>query len=386
MPKINLLYIITKLELGGAQKQLLSLIGSLDREKYNIFLFAARDGLLVGEASSINGLVFKRSDFLERPVNPLRDALAFFEIYSFIRKNGIQAVHTHSSKAGILGRFAARAARVPVIIHTVHGWSFHDYQPGPLRYFYILLERICALFTSRIITVSFFDKKKGLKSSIGKDGQYVIIKYGIDAERFRLSQGRKEARAALRIGDNELAIGMIACFKPQKSPADFIKIADGIRKRIPDTKFIMVGDGVLRKRLSALIKKLGLNDRFILTGWRQDIPLILSALDIFVLTSSWEGLPITVLEAMAAGVPVVATDTGGVREAIESGKTGYLAKAGDRQSLQNRIEELLMDRRKRSEFIRLSSERINSGSFSLEKMCRETEKLYSDLWGGRQGA
>jgi glycosyltransferase involved in cell wall biosynthesis len=378
MPKINLLYIITKLELGGAQKQLLSLIGSLDRGKYNIFLFAAKDGLLIGEASSISGLVLKRSNFLERPVNPLKDALAFFEIYSFIRKNGIQIVHTHSSKAGILGRFAARAARVPVVIHTVHGWSFHDYQPGPLKYFYILLERICALFTSRIITVSFFDKEKGLKSSIGKEGQYIIIRYGIDTERFGLRQGRQEARAALGVGDNELAIGMIACFKPQKSPMDFVRAADRIRRCVPNTKFIMVGDGGLRKRISILIKKFALDDRFILTGWCQNIPFILSALDIFVLTSLWEGLPISVLEAMAASVPVVVSDTGGVRDIVKDGENGLLVPPRDLEAISERLTILLKDENLR---IRMGEIARDFGGINFEttKMTSTTQNLYEEL-------
>ena len=129
MHKTNLLYIITKLELGGAQKQLLSLIKGLDKQVYNIFLFTAKDGLLIKEALALDGLILNRSRFLERKINPLKDLLALIEIYGFIKKNRIQIVHTHSSKAGILGRLAAGLAKTKIIIHTVHGWSFHDYQP-----------------------------------------------------------------------------------------------------------------------------------------------------------------------------------------------------------------------------------------------------------------
>ncbi len=127
MPKINILYVITKLELGGAQKQLLSLINGLNKEKYNIFLFTARDGLLLNEAQILAKVTLKKSRFLERPINPLKDVLALIELYNFIKINKIQIVHTHSSKAGILGRIAAKFAKIKVIIHTVHGWSFHDF-------------------------------------------------------------------------------------------------------------------------------------------------------------------------------------------------------------------------------------------------------------------
>ena len=380
MPKINLLYVITKLELGGAQRQLLSLIAGLDKERYKIFLFTAGDGLLLGEASSIKELILKRSRFLERPVNIFKDILAFFEIYNFIKRNRIQIVHTHSSKAGILGRLAAGAAKAPVIIHTVHGWSFHDCQPGIVNFFYLLLEKLCATFTGRIIAVSNSDKEKGLKNLVGREKQYTIIRYGINGSEFRNRPERNAARRTLGLNETDLVVGTVACFKPQKSPLDFIKIASGIKKDIPDAKFIMAGDGLLRKQACALIKKLDLDGRLVLAGWRNDIPLILSALDIFVLTSLWEGLPIAVLEAMAAGVAVVATDTGGIREIVENGKTGYLVRVGDRQSMQNRIRELLRDSQKRNEFVRLSGEKINSGEFSLSKMAKDTEKVYSNLW------
>jgi glycosyltransferase involved in cell wall biosynthesis len=382
MPKINLLYVITKLELGGAQKQLLSLINSLDKKKYNLFLFTAKDGLLIPEASAIRGLTLKRSRFLERLINPLKDVLALFEIYFFIKKNRIQIVHTHSSKAGILGRLAAKLAKTPIIIHTVHGWSFNEYQAGAINYLCIFLEKFCASFTSRIIVVSNFDKEKGLKNLVGRNQQYAIIRYGINSGEFRAEGRRQAARDSLGLNATDLVVGMVACFKPQKSPLDFIKIAGTIKADFPNLKFILVGDGALRKKVYALIKKLNLEGQVILAGWRKDIPLILSALDIFVLTSLWEGLPIVVLESMAAGVPVVATDTGGIREIVEEGKTGYLVRARDRQSMQSRIEELLENSQKRDEFIRRSRERINSEEFLLSRMVKDTEKIYSNLWGG----
>ncbi|MFA5200198.1 MAG: glycosyltransferase family 4 protein [Candidatus Omnitrophota bacterium] len=379
-PKINLLYIITKLELGGAQRQLLSLITGLDKERYRVFLFTAKEGLLVKEAGLIPGLTLKKSRFLERPVNFIKDILAFIEICVFIKKNKIEVVHTHSSKAGILGRFAARACKVTVIVHTVHGWSFNDYQPRILRDFYLSFEKICAKFTGKIIVVSYSDREKGLNSFIGSQEQYVLIRYGINASEFALSHLRNQARQSLGIDKDELAVGMVACFKPQKSPLDFVKIASAVKREICGIKFIMVGDGQLRNKVYSLIKELGLQDKIILAGWRQDIAFILSALDIFVLTSLWEGLPIAVLEAMAAGKPIVATDTGGISEVIENGKSGYLVKPKDSQAMQNRITELLRSRQKREEFSGLARERADSEEFLLARMVRDTGELYLNLW------
>ncbi|TAN59363.1 glycosyltransferase family 1 protein, partial [bacterium] len=162
MGKINILYVITKLELGGAQKHLLSLIANLDKSKFNIFLFTSKEGLLLNDVLAISGLYIKTSPNLTRPINFFKDLPALFEIYSFIRKHNIDIVHTHSSKAGIVGRLAARLAKVKIIIHTVHGWPFNDYQRFIVRYIYIWLERLAARLSDKLIIVSCFDKKKGL--------------------------------------------------------------------------------------------------------------------------------------------------------------------------------------------------------------------------------
>lgn len=377
--KINLLYVITKLELGGAQKQLLSLIKGLDKQAYNIFLFTAEDGLLIQEALALEGLILKRSRFLERKINPLKDLLALIEIYGFIRKNRIQIVHTHSSKAGILGRLAAGFAKTKIIIHTVHGWSFHDYQSGVVNRCYLSLERICAIFTTKLIAVSVWDKDKGLNNSVGTEDKYVLIRYGIDYSDFQNREKRDAVRKSLGFNPADLIVGMVSCFKPQKSPFDFIKLALAVKKECFNAKFIMIGDGILLKKAHGLIKKLHLEGQVILAGWRQDIPSILSCLDLFVLTSLWEGLPIAVLEAMASGVPLVATDTGGIAEVVVNGKTGYLVKVRDIVLMQKRVEELLKNDQKRDEFSRLSKMAVNSQEFSLNHMVKNTGQLYFNL-------
>jgi glycosyltransferase involved in cell wall biosynthesis len=386
MPKINLLYVITKLELGGAQKQLLSLINALDKKKYNVFLLTAKEGYLVPEASAIKGLILKKSRFLERLINPLKDVFALFEIYCFIKRNKIQIVHTHSSKAGILGRLAARLAKAPVIVHTVHGWSFNEYQSAGIKYLYVLLERTCAAFTGKIIVVSRFDREAGLKRLIGRAGQYILIRYGLDARRFESAKDCNKSNRILGLSDTDSVVGMVACFKPQKAPLDFIELAALLKKDFPGTKFVLVGDGELRKKIELRIRQLNLEGQVILTGWRDDIALILSRLDVFVLTSLWEGLPIVVLEAMAAGVALAATDTGGIREIINNGKNGYLVAPQDLLSMRERLEELLNNPSKREEFARSSREVINTGEFLLNNMHKNTIQLYPYLLGESKNA
>ena len=376
MQRINLLYVITKLELGGAQNQVLSLIKHLDQSKFRLFLFTAQDGLLIPEAEAIKGLTLRKSRCLERPINPLRDFLALIAIYRFIKKNNIRIVHTHSSKAGILGRMAAKLAKVGVIIHTVHGWSFNDYQPGLVRWFYIWLERIIAQFTDSIIVVSSHDKQQGIANRIGADNKYSIIHYGIDYAQFSVKgQGIREE---LGISASDLMVCMVSCFKPQKSPQDFIRLASLINESFPNAKFLLVGDGILRDKIERLIHRLNLQGRVILAGWRRDIPQILSDADVFALTSLWEGLPISVLEAMASSLPVVATDTIGIREVILEGKTGFLVSPRDMNKMSEKLSVLLKDKGLRVRMGENARQGLG-GDFYLKNMARNTQDLYDSL-------
>lgn len=376
MQKINLLYVITKLELGGAQKQLLSLIRHLDKDKYTPFLFTSRDGLLFNEAQSITELKLKKSKFLERPINLLKDFLALWEILRFIKKNNIDIVHTHSSKAGILGRWGARLANIKIVLHTVHGWPFNNYQPSLVRIFFILLERITAKLTTKLIVVSNYDKEKGLNNGIGNEDKYALIRYGIDYAVFE--GGGENIRKALGVNTDDLVVGMISCFKPQKCPQDFIKLTFLVKQTLPDVKFILVGDGILHSRVEKLIDTYKLRSQLILTGWRNDIPKILQALDIFVLTSLWEGLPISVLEAMASSKPVVATNTGGVAEVIVEDKTGFLVAPGDMDGMSEKLIRLLKNKNLRGEIAQNIKDSLD-GNFFLENMVKKTQDLYENL-------
>lgn len=376
MPKNNILYVITKLELGGAQKHLLSLIKDLDRERYNIFLFTASSGLLLPEILAINNTEIKRSRFLERPINIVKDLLALWEIYIFIKRNKIDIVHTHSSKAGIVGRLAAKLARVKVIIHTVHGWSFNDYQPLLIKGLFIWLERIVSKFTDNIIVVSGYDKQKGLNNRIGETDKYAFIRYGVDYLQF--NRRNDSARSSFGINEGDLVVGMVACFKPQKCPEDFIRLASLVNKTNRSVKFLLIGDGVLRPNVESLIFKYNLENNVFLLGWQNDVPKILSVIDIFVLTSLWEGLPISVLEAMASSKPVVATDTGGIGEVIVDAKTGFLVSAHNIEKMSERLFLLLNDESLRVKIGNSARDYLCS-YFSIENMIGNTERLYYNL-------
>ena len=378
MAKTNLLYVITKLELGGAQTQLLSLIRNLDTSQYNISLFTAHDGILIPDALAISGLNVHRSRFLERSINPVLDIPAFFELVSFIKQNQIRIVHTHSSKAGILGRLAAAVAGVQGIYHTVHGWSFHPYQHFFVRAVYVFFERIAACVTKKIIVVCRADKERGMRAGIGRADSYEVIPYAIDARAFGITD--PFIRQELGIASDALVVGTVACFKPQKAPLDYLALARIIVDKMPGVVFVMAGDGSLRRVIERFIGKHGLEKNVILAGWRRDIPRVLAAFDVFVLTSYWEGLPISVMEAMASSLPVVATHTGGIAEIINEPRTGYLCACGDLDALSNRVLRLLHDKGLRKSVGANACKSLMPGFTSQHAAC-STQALYSGAGG-----
>jgi glycosyltransferase involved in cell wall biosynthesis len=370
-PKIKLLFVITKLELGGAQRNVLDLAAGLDRTTFAITLFTNREGLLMGEALAIPGISVKRSRFLDRSINPLKDLLAFIEIFLFIRRNNIDIVHTHSSKAGIIGRCAAAFAGTRAICHTVHGWSFNDRQFPALRSLYALFEKCAGAVTRRLIVVSENDMARGLARGIGRRMDYSLIRYGIDRAKFFRRPSRERDHAVP-------VIGTVACLKPQKAPDDFVRCASFVCRDFPDAQFLIAGDGIVRTELTRLIHRLGLGRNVILCGWRRDIPGFLASLDIFCLTSLWEGLPIAVLEAMAASVPIVCTDTGGIKELINHGQNGFIVPRGAMEEMASVITGLLRDKQSREQVAAAGA--LLGDEFSTGYMIARTERLYLELF------
>jgi len=380
--KVRLLFVITKLELGGAQKQALELIKGLDKDKFSPILYTAKEGILVKEALEISGLELRLSSFLERSINPIKDFFALLELCIFVKSKKIDILHTHSSKAGILGRLAGRLCRVKVILHTVHGWSFNDFQPLIKKKIFVWFERFCSSFTDVLIVVSEFDKAKGIALGIGREDKYRIVRYGIDQSVFKKNSG-SELKRSLGVFPQDVLVGTVCCFKPQKAPQDFVKVAYLISRQHPNVKFILAGDGESRPEVEKLIQEYGLKNKVILVGWRNDIAEIMSALDIFVLTSLWEGLPVSVLEAMSCSKPVVATDTGGIREVIIDGKTGYLAEPHDVNGISDKLRDLVKSENLRNsigEFARISLR----GRFSYADGVKAHEELFMGLVSRKQ--
>lgn len=374
-------HVITKPELGGAQLSTLDILSGLPKDKYSVSVITSPRGLLKSEFEKLASKEIKSyfSLFLVRHINPLFDILALIHIYLIYIRNRFYIIHTHSSKAGMIGRWAARLAGVPFVIHTVHGWSFNEYQNFLKKSFFILLERISAGFTTKIICVSQRDIETALKYKIAPKDKLVFIKYGIEVDKFkRPSNNAGQKKKELGILNDDPVVGMLACLKPQKSPLDYVKACIKIYEKMPNVNFLLVGDGILRTKCEKLLSKSSLDGRFIFTGWRRDIPEILEILDLMVLTSKWEGMPITVIEALCKGCPVVASDVGGTSELIKDGITGYIVKPEEYEEISEQVIKLLKDPQLLNNMRKEAVLSIDD-SFELERMIKETESLYERL-------
>ncbi|MBU1147941.1 MAG: glycosyltransferase family 4 protein [Candidatus Omnitrophica bacterium] len=372
-------HVITKPELGGAQLSTLNILAGLSADKYGLSIITSPKGVLASEIRDIKGVKSYFVPSLARNINPIADIIAFISIYSIYSANNYAIVHTHSSKAGIIGRWAARFAKVPHIVHTVHGWPFNDHQNPILKGFYIFLERLTAKFTTRIICVSEKDLETGLRHRIAPKDKFVLIKYGIPLAKFRRPPGNSaEKRKELGVHNRDPIVGMISCLKPQKSPVDYIKACIEIYKETPNVNFLLIGDGVLKKRCKEILASTPLNGRFIFAGWRRDISEILDILDIAVLTSKWEGMPISIIEALCKGKPAVITDVGGDRELVRDKVNGFLTCPGSYEDTAKKVLTLLKNKEQLKEMSKRASLSIDD-SFDLKNMLNTLDKLYRSL-------
>jgi len=374
-------HVITRLDLGGAQQNTLFCVGHHDRARFDVELIAGAGGILDADARRIADADVHLVPWLVHPIAPWRDLEAVLRLRRQLRSRRVDLVHTHSSKAGILGRLAARIAGVPVVVHTVHGWSFNDTQPATVQAAYARLERFAARRTNRLVVVAAGDREKGLARGIGRPEQYEVIRSGIDIAEFeRPSRPRNEIREQLGFGPEHVVVGTVACLKPQKAPLDFVRAAASAHARDPRLRFFVAGDGDLRPALADLVRDLGLDGVVRLLGWRRDVPELLHAMDVFLLTSRFEGLPRTVLQAMAAGVPVVATAVDGTPEVVRDGESGLLVPQGRPDRAAERVLELIADPALRSRCI-AGARRVLTSEFDIRRMVRDLDRLYVDLLG-----
>jgi len=375
---ITVAHIVTKLELGGAQQNTLFTVSHLAAARFRPILIAGEPGFLDREARGLPGLEFYQIPSLVRPIRPWKDLRALISLTLLLLRLKPAIVHTHSSKAGILGRVAAKLAGVPIIIHAIHGYGFTPGQPPVPRRALVMMERWIGRFTTRFFSVSEANRKLGIGLGLFPEERCSLVRSGIDLDAFRsvvVDRGAKKRRLGLSV--ERPTIGMVAPMKPQKAPLDFVRMAALVSRIRPDAQFLFAGDGELRGAMEVEVARLGLGQAVHLLGWRRDIAEIMHCLDVFVLTSLWEGLPRVYLEALASAVPVVGTRVDGAAEVIAEGVNGYLVEPGDMQAMADRVLCLLADP---DEARRMGARgQTLPAEFDIRSMVRQQEREYERL-------
>jgi glycosyltransferase involved in cell wall biosynthesis len=373
------LTVITRLELGGAQRVALHTASNLDRKVFEAGLAWGPGDVLDDEARALDDVEqFEISD-LVRPVAPIKDLRALASLRRAIRRFRPHVVHTHSSKAGVLGRLAARLERVPSVVHTVHGFGFTPLQSPVKQKVFFSAEKIAARWTDHFVAVSRVNRDRGVELGLWKPDQVSVIRAGVDLDRFRVPGDGRETRRQLGVPDGVSVVTQIGNFKPQKAPLDFIEAAVRIVERFPEVRFVMVGDGPLRGEAQTRVAELGIADRVIFCGWWNDVPGLLAATSVSVLSSHHEGLPCSVVESLAAGVPVVATAVDGTPEVIRPGVNGELVAPGDPGGLAAAVLAILDDDERRRSMAVAAADGLDD--FGRDHMVRQLEELYRWMVG-----
>ena len=380
--RVKVAHIITRLELGGAQQNTLYCCQNHDRKKYDVLLISGAGGYLDPEARKVQNCKTYLLPELTHPIRPWWDLKALGRLQQILKDEKVDLVHTHSSKAGILGRLAAKRAGVPCIIHTVHGWGFYPGQFFLPRWLYQVLERWAARFTDVIITVSDENRRTGLAAGIGRPEQYRVIHSGIDPKRYQLSFLKaRHARKKLK-SEGRPTVLVLSNFKNQKSPMDVVEVAAVLKKKLPYVLFLWAGDGPLFQQTEKTMRERGLEGNFYLLGWREDVAELFAASDTLLLSSLYEGLPRVVLQAMAAGKPVVATKVSGTPEAVKDRVTGFLHPPHDINAMAESLFNLLSNPPLGRKMGKAGKELLK-GTFLIDEMLVEIERVYEKSPGNR---
>lgn len=343
MNKPRLLIILNRLAVGGPAFNVISGAASLSNE-FEILLLAGAPDADEQPADYLldqyKGFQFQKINSLKRSVLPGTDLRAYKEVKQAIRKFQPQIVHTHGAKPGVLGRLAAHRSNVPVIVHTFHGHVFHSYFSGFISKSIVRIEQWLAGFSSAIVAISETLKDELTnKYKIATANKIKLIRLGIDTTQFQDEDGSKRTqfRNEFNLSNDTIAIGIVGRLVPVKNHRLFIETAAQVLKKNGNNhklRFFIVGDGVGRTSLQQLISSKQLkfdnanddsNASFIFTSWRKDMDAVYAGLDIILLTSLNEGTPVSIMEAMAAGRPVLSTNVGGISELIANEQTGLLA-------------------------------------------------------------
>jgi len=380
---IKVVRIIARLNIGGPAIHTVLLTAGLDPARFQSLLVCGVVGPSEGDMldfATARGVSPVIVPALGREIHLEQDGQAFLQLFKLFRRERPQVVHTHTAKAGLVGRLAARLAGVPVVVHTFHGHVFHGYF-GPLKTrFFIFLERFLARLSDGIVTVSQGQRRELAAYSIAPLDKIRVVPLGFDLTPFLTATAEDGADWRRRVGlpEDALLVGIVGRLTGVKNHRLFLEMARRVALAVPDVWFVVVGDGELRVELEARAQELGLAERVRFTGWVRQMASVYAALDVVALTSLNEGTPVTLIEGLAAGRPVVSTAVGGVPDIVADGETGLLVPTGDADALAEAVVGLLRDPARRRVMGQAGRESVR-GRFAVERLIGDVERLYAEL-------
>jgi glycosyltransferase involved in cell wall biosynthesis len=380
---MKICHVITRLIVGGAQENTVSTCIGLRKLGHEVDLVigpqTGPEGSLYDQAKAA-GVPIIVVEELRRAPNPLHDLGACAALRRLFVRKRYDIVHTHSGKAGFIGRISAKLARVPIIVHTIHGPSFYEYQNPIGNWIFRWAEQVAGSCTTQFVSVADAMTEQYLAVGIGTPNRYVTIHSGMNIEVFLSARRDELLRQSLGISPGDLVVGKVARLFRLKGHEFLFEAAPRIVAAVPNVKFLLVGDGIYRERFERLAAKMNLNDCFIFAGLvpPSEIPRYVASMDLLVHLSLREGLPRALPQALACGKPVVAFDVDGAREVCVDGETGLLVRAEDANGLANAVIRLLQDT---SVANRMAAQGRNlvKERFSEERMVRQLDELYRRL-------
>ena len=385
---VQVLHIITRLDPGGSAENTVLSAERVDSSRFESTVWTGPG--LEGQGPPLHyakrlGDSLHVLHHLVRPIQPTTDLFALADLIRGLRHFKPDIVHLHSAKAGVLGRLAVRLARCKAkVVYTPHGHVFSGYGGGGANALFTQIERFLAFSADAIVGLTADESREFLSHHAGKPEQFCVIPSGVDLTPFlEVNETRAVVRQELGISDDTLVVGFIGRFEEVKGPDIALQVMNKVLRQRKDAFFLFVGDGSMRDGLEKQVAELGLSDMVSITGWREDISRLLKAMDLFLLTSRNEGQGRVLVEAMATGLPIVATDTGGVSEVVVDGLSGILTALGDVESTASAVIELLGSGDRRTQLGVAGRNRAQK-HFSVEEMIRRLELLYEGLLQGKE--
>lgn len=376
---IRVVRAIARLNIGGPTIHVVRLSAGLDPKRFQTELVAGVCGVNEGDMSDLAiaaGLKPHWIPAMQREIIPWRDLQALWQFWRLLRHYHPTILHTHTFKAGMLGRIAARLVGTPIIVHTFHGHVFHGYWNKHISHGIVMLERWLASQSTLIVTVSERLRQELIAYRIAPPEKIKVVSLGFDLQPFvDCAQWRGQLHTELGLPTDTPLIGCVGRLVPVKNQALFLQAAAQLVGAGSPAHFVLVGDGELRASLVAQLSELGLTTRVHLLGWRRDLPQIYADLAVAVNSSVNEGTPVALIEAMAAGVPVAATAVGGVPDVVKAGQTGYLARSGNATDLATAIVQALQAPAQ----LRAAAQAYVLRTYSLERLYQQVTALYDSL-------